>query len=83
MVSGQTVRPLTIGRNLERYAVGKSEREGLSMGYRVRYRLRRMILQIYGPAQLGDSEDPLAKLANERAAKVEAARSAAERRAAH
>ncbi|HEV7196766.1 MAG TPA: hypothetical protein VGN19_12560 [Pedococcus sp.] len=63
--------------------MGKSEREGLSMGYRVRYRLRRMILQIYGPAQLGDSEDPLAKLANERAAKVEAARSAAERRAAH
>ncbi|HEV7148059.1 MAG TPA: hypothetical protein VGN48_13785 [Pedococcus sp.] len=80
MVSRQTVRPLTISHNLERYAVGKSEREGLSLGYRLRYRLRRMILQIYGPAQLGESQDPLAKLANERAAKVEAARLAAARR---
>lgn len=60
--------------------MGKGEREGLSFGYRVRYRLRRLILQIYGPAQLGESQDPLAKLANERAAKVEAARSAAARR---
>jgi hypothetical protein len=54
--------------------VGKADREGLSLGYRITYRLRRMIMQLYGPAQLGEGDDPLAKLQRERDAKVAAAR---------
>ena len=54
----------------------KADRAGLSVRYRVMYRLRRMILQMYGPAQLGEGDDPLAKLQRERAAKVAAAHAA-------
>ena len=35
-----------------------------------------MILQMYGPAQIGEGDDPLAKLQRERAAKVAAAHAA-------
>ncbi|QGN59029.1 hypothetical protein [Nostocoides sp. HKS02] len=56
------------------YAVGKADREGLSLGYRLMYRLKRMIMQMYGPAQLGEGDDPLARLQRERDAKVAAAR---------
>jgi hypothetical protein len=52
----------------------KGESEGLSIGYRISYRIRAIGLSIYGPAQLGDADDPLVRLRRERAAKVEAAR---------
>lgn len=52
----------------------KDQSEGLSIGYRISYRLRAIALTIYGPAQLGDNDDPLVRLHRERAAKVEAAR---------
>ena len=58
--------------------MSKVDREGLSLGYRMMYRLRRMIMQMYGPAQLGEADDPLAKLQRERADKVAAARAARE-----
>ena len=52
----------------------KGESEGLSIGYRISYRVRAIGLSIYGPAQLGEDDDPLVRLRRERAAKVEAAR---------
>ena len=53
-------------------------RDGLSIGYRIGYRLRLIGLTIFGPAQLGEGNDPSARLARERAAKVAAARAARE-----
>ncbi|GAA2745079.1 hypothetical protein GCM10009868_25250 [Terrabacter aerolatus] len=47
---------------------------GLSIGYRIGYRLRLIGLTIFGPAQLGEGNDPKARLERERAAKVAAAR---------
>ena len=55
---------------------GKNDREGLSVGYRVWYRLRLMAMHMYGPAQLGEADDPLRRLKQERADKVAAARAA-------
>ena len=52
----------------------KAQSEGLSIGYRISYRLRTIALTIFGPAQLGEDDDPLVRLRRERAAKVEAAR---------
>lgn len=52
----------------------KGQSEGLSIGYRISYRLRAIALSIFGPAQLGENDDPLMRLRRERAAKVEAAR---------
>lgn len=43
--------------------------DGLSLGYRIGWRLRKAVMSIWGPAQLGD-EDPLARLEAERARKV-------------
>jgi len=51
-------------------------REGLSIGDRIGYRLRLIGLTVFGPAQLGEGNDPTARLARERAAKVAAARAA-------
>lgn len=56
--------------------MAKADNEGLSLGYRFRYRIRRMGAQMFGPAQLGDDQDPLVKLERERAAKVARAREA-------
>ena len=50
--------------------------EGLTVGYRVGYRLRMIGLTIFGPAELGEGNDPKARLARERTAKVAAARAA-------
>jgi hypothetical protein len=58
-------------------AVGtKADREGLSVGYRILYRVRRLGYQMYGPAQLDEHNDPVRRLEQERAAKVAAARRA-------
>ena len=54
----------------------KAEREGLSLGYRLGYRIKWLGMHMYGPAQLGDVEDPHRRLERQRAAKVAAARQA-------
>lgn len=51
----------------------KVDREGLSLGYRIGYRIKVLGMHMYGPAQLGDSEDPHRRLERQRAAKVAAA----------
>ena len=53
--------------------------EGLSLGYRIRYRVRMVVLNLYGPAQLGDQNDPVMRLKREREARVAAARQARRR----
>lgn len=52
----------------------KADREGLSLGYRIMYRVRALGWHLYGPAQLGEQDDPHRRLERERAAKVAAAR---------
>ena len=52
----------------------KADREGLSLGYRILYRIRYIGLHMYGPAQLGEEDDPHMRLKRERQAKVDAAR---------
>jgi hypothetical protein len=58
----------------------KSQRDGLSLGYRLGYRLRHMALTVFGPAQLGEGNDPLRRLEREREARIARAQAA---RAAH
>jgi hypothetical protein len=58
----------------------KAEREGLSLAYRISYRIKVLGMHMYGPAQLGDAEDPHRRLERQRAAKVAAARHARELR---
>jgi hypothetical protein len=48
----------------------------LSLAYRIGYQIRYLGLHVFGPAQLGDNEDPQARLRRERQRKVAAARSA-------
>jgi hypothetical protein len=55
------------------WVVARSDNEGLSLGYRILYRVRYIGLHIFGPAQLGDAEDPHARLRRERERKVAAA----------
>lgn len=43
--------------------------EGLSLAYRAGWRIRRSLLGVFGPAQLGD-DDPKARMDRERAAKA-------------
>ncbi|MDV3220850.1 hypothetical protein [Intrasporangium sp.] len=61
---------------------GKGDNEGLSVAYRIGYQLRRLGLTFFGPAQLGETSDPTAQLAAERAAKVARARREREQREA-
>ena len=56
--------------------MAKADREGLSLGYRIMYRIKYVGLHMFGPAQLGSEDDPQARLVRERAAKVAAARAA-------
>jgi hypothetical protein len=56
--------------------VAKADREGLSIGYRIVYRIKHLGYQIYGPAQLDEHNDPVRRLEQERADKVAAARRA-------
>ena len=48
-------------------------KDGLSLGYRVGWRLRKIAMIFFGPAQLG-AEDPTRKLYAEREAKIAEAR---------
>jgi hypothetical protein len=54
----------------------KADREGLSLGYRIMYRVKYFGWHMFGPAQLGEQNDPHMLLKREREAKVEAARRA-------
>jgi hypothetical protein len=51
-------------------------REGLSIGYRIGWRLRYLAMSVFGPAQLGSEDDPQVRLRRERERKVAAARAA-------
>ena len=48
--------------------MAKADSEGLSLGYRILYRIRYVGLHVFGPAQLGDAEDPHARMRRERGA---------------
>lgn len=48
---------------------------GLSLGYRIGWRVRRVMVSVFGPAQLGgEEEDPTEQLYAEREAKIAAAK---------
>ncbi len=51
-----------------------SRNEGLSLWYRFRWRVRYILVNVFGPARLGDDNDPAAALRRERQDKVEQAR---------
>lgn len=61
---------------------GRGKNEGLSMGYRIAYRLRIIGLGLFGPAQLGEGNDPKRRLEREREDKVAEARAVREKREA-
>jgi hypothetical protein len=44
-------------------------RDGLTLGYRIGYVFRRIALALFGPAQLG-TDDPVARLRQEREQKI-------------
>jgi len=50
--------------------------EGLSLAYRFSWRIRRMLMSVFGPAELGAEDDPIVRLKRERAERVVAARRA-------
>jgi hypothetical protein len=54
----------------------KADREGLSLLYRVVWRIRYIGMHMYGPAQLDGQTDPHERLKRERQHKVDAARRA-------
>ncbi len=54
----------------------KAEREGLSLWYRITWRINYALLTVYGPPRLDGDKDPLTRLERRRAAKVAAARAA-------
>lgn len=56
--------------------MSKAENEGLTLGYRVGYRIQMAMWEVFGPAQLGEGDDPQMRLRRRRQAKVEAARAA-------
>jgi hypothetical protein len=62
--------------------VSRTSNEGLSIPYRIGYQLRMLGLSLFGPAQLGEQNDPKTRLAREREAKVAAARARREQREA-
>jgi hypothetical protein len=58
-----------------------SRSSDLSVGYRIGYWLRMFGLSLFGPAQLGEGNDPKVRLVRERAAREAQAREAREARA--
>lgn len=44
--------------------------DGLSVGYRLWWNIRKSVMSVFGPAQLGGESDPIYRLDRERAAKV-------------
>lgn len=58
----------------------RPDREGLSLWYRIGYRIQYALLSVFGPADLDDQHSPQRQLERRRAAKVAAAREARLRR---
>jgi hypothetical protein len=54
--------------------VKKADREGLSLLYRIVWRIRYIGMHMYGPAQLDGESDPHERLKRERQQKVDAVR---------
>jgi hypothetical protein len=54
----------------------KEDREGLSIWYRLWYRVKYTAWYVMGPAQLGEADDPHARMRRRREAKVAEARAA-------
>ncbi|TQJ08052.1 hypothetical protein FB458_1131 [Lapillicoccus jejuensis] len=54
--------------------------EGLSLAYRLGWRIRYVVMHLFGPAQLSGQGDPHERLDRERAAKVAEARRRREER---
>ena len=54
----------------------KAENEGLSIWYRIGYRIQWTVWHVMGPAQLGAADDPHERLRRRREEKVAAAREA-------
>ena len=54
----------------------KVDREGLSLLYRIVWRIRYIGMHMYGPAQLEGQSDPHERLKRERQRRVDAARRA-------
>jgi hypothetical protein len=63
--------------------MAKADREGLSLGYRIMYRIKYAGLHVFGPAQLSPQADPQERLRRRREAKVAAARAARVERQSH
>ena len=63
--------------------MSKGGAEGLSIGYRIGWRLRYLATSVFGPAQLGTADDPQLGLRRERERKVAAARAARVEHDAH
>ena len=61
--------------------MASSRSKGLSVGFRIGYRLRMIGLTLFGPAQLGEGNDPKARLVADREARL--ARARAERQNGH
>jgi len=54
--------------------MGKTSRnEGLGLWYRFRWRVRYILVNVFGPARLGDDDDPAAELRRERQARIDQA----------
>ncbi len=53
------------------------DRTGLSLGYRIMWRIRYVGVSVFGPAQLDPDNDPKDNLLRERTRKVAAAHAAA------
>jgi hypothetical protein len=60
----------------DRIPMAKSDDEGLSLWYRITYRVKYLGLHLFGPAQLGQHDDPHIRLKRQRDRKVAAARQA-------
>lgn len=55
--------------------MSKADRQYLTLGYRVGWRIRSLTLNIFGPAQMG-RDDPQVRLRRERTARAAAGRRA-------
>lgn len=57
--------------------MSKADREYLTLGYRVGWRIRSLALNVFGPAQMG-RDDPQLRLQRERSARAASVRRARE-----
>ena len=47
-----------------------ADRDGLTLGYRIKWRLNWLLLHVAGPAEQADDTDPRRRMERERAARV-------------